>query len=163
MTPNETMSDEIIQFKELLGIKCRIFPNKGENRECYDTRMLYEINDYLENASNTTFDNVYNIMLKRTQRLETEIKNLKSIIAKELNENDEFGKEYVITTILQDENAKLRETLKWYADDDNWVKSRPLHYERINIDDVEVRNASLLSYIGGKRARNVLKELEGEN
>lgn len=55
------------KLKEYLGFKSRIFPEKGANRECYDTRMLYEINEYLENASDNTFDKVYEYMDKKLE------------------------------------------------------------------------------------------------
>jgi hypothetical protein len=43
------------------------------------------------------------------------IENLKKIIAKELNENDDFGSEFVMVNILREENKRLREALEHYA------------------------------------------------
>lgn len=40
--------------------------------------------------------------------MQSEIKNLKSIIAKEMSENDEFGAEYVHVNILKSELAAAR-------------------------------------------------------
>jgi hypothetical protein len=43
--------------------------------------------------------------------LQQENANLRAIIAKELSENDDFGSEFVITSILKEEIAKLRDEL----------------------------------------------------
>lgn len=45
-------------------------------------------------------------------KVDIEVQNLKSIIAKELSENDAFGSEYVIASILREENAKLKAALE---------------------------------------------------
>ncbi|MBK7490923.1 MAG: hypothetical protein IPI17_02155 [Nitrosomonas sp.] len=44
-------------------------------------------------------------------KLNEEIINLKQIIKKELNENDEFGSEFVIASILRKENEIFKEKL----------------------------------------------------
>ena len=54
-------------------------------------------------------------------QLHAEIANLKSIIAKELSENDEFGSEFVLVNILKSEletarrvREKLKDSLFWF-------------------------------------------------
>ena len=102
-------------------------------------------------------DSNYENLFKRISALEAENRNLKSIIAKEISENDEFGAEYVIASILRKENAKLREALKavqkhgldHYEDCPNASYS----YESC---DCDMAKTELL-------IRNALKECEGGN
>ena len=62
----------------------------------------------------------------RFQKLQKENENLKAIIAKELSENDEFGCEFVLTTILKAENEvlktkfnKIKELVQEFAESGN--------------------------------------------
>lgn len=45
------------------------------------------------------------------EKLKKENENLRKIIAKEIGENDEFGSEFVIASILRAENQKLRQLI----------------------------------------------------
>lgn len=59
--------------------------------------------------------------------------------------------------------AKLKvavEALEFYANADHWEKTKPLTYTIINKSDIEEGDTLILSNIGGKRARQALKEME---
>ena len=45
-------------------------------------------------------------------KLLVEIERLTKVIAKEFNENDELGTEYIYVNILREENARLRKALE---------------------------------------------------
>ena len=96
--------------------------------------------------------------LDRITQLEAENANLKKIIAKELSENDDCGSEFVIARISREENAKLKDALKWYADRNNWKRSLESKWA-----DTLVNQDCALLNCGGGRARIALKECEGEN
>lgn len=83
------------KLKEYLGFKSRIFPEKGASQECYDTRMLYEINEYLENASDNTFDKVYEYMDKK---LKIAIEALETI-ANEVEIDTDTYRQYIDTIV----------------------------------------------------------------
>ena len=75
---------------------------------------------------------------------------------------------------LEAKNAKLKdreqklleviktqsESLEFYADADNWEKTSPLHYLKINKSDLVFRDISILAHIGGKRARQAIAKVE---
>lgn len=58
---------------------------------------------------------------------------------------------------LYDENDKLREALTFYADPDSWGHIGDGSYDVINDSDIEIDSNG---EIGGKLAREVLKELD---
>jgi hypothetical protein len=95
--------------------------------------------------------------------LQSEKSNLKAIIAKELSENDDFGAEYVIASILKEENAKLREALRFYADHEEMLDFVGDDHKALgcipSIDDFETIPHEPSRFFG-KRARLALKECE---
>lgn len=78
-------------------------------------------------------------------RLKAENENLKSIIAKELSENDEFGAEFVHVNILKEKLRIAVDALKEVRDYD---MGRPYAY--------------CVGFLQ-EEARGVLKKIEGEN
>lgn len=70
---------------------------------------------------------------------------------------DEFG---TIIKSLQAENAKLRECVEFYADEDNWHLSDSCHADSISLDSEELLDHPDFASLGGKRARQCLKELD---
>ena len=63
------------------------------------------------------------------QKLQTENANLKKIIAKELSENDEFGSEFVIVSILKEREQKLLEVI-------DMMKTTLSFYSRKDADQI---------------------------
>ena len=64
---------------------------------------------------------------------------------------------------LKGENEKLKEALEFYADKNNWVKDRhetPTYMSVISPRDLEETKRKKI--IGGKLARQVLKEVNDE-
>lgn len=53
------------------------------------------------------FDKCWEVLSEREQKLRTENANLRKIIAKELSENDEYGSEFIIATLLRNQIQKL--------------------------------------------------------
>lgn len=54
----------------------------------------------------------------------------------------------------------LKEACGFYGDADNWEKTSPLHYLKINNADLIIRDISLLAHIGGKTANEALAKVE---
>lgn len=84
--------------------------DKAKSREFWisptyiDIRGLY---NYVDDSK--AIDSIHLIEYSAFTALQAENERLKSIIAKEMSENDEFGAEYVHVSILKAEIAKLKE------------------------------------------------------
>lgn len=78
------------------------------------------------------------VELSEYAQLKQENENLKKIIAKELNENDEFGAEFVHVCILKQENERLTEDRNFYAKATSDVTLEAL---RLNADNKRLREA----------------------
>lgn len=61
---------------------------------------------------------------------------------------------------LEKENAKLREALELYSDVKTWRKQNQQNFTTASIDDVGRMPSGFLC--GGERARQTLKEIDGE-
>ena len=60
---------------------------------------------------------------------------------------------------LEDENRMMLETIKFYADKDNWWSRGRLHRTQIIDNDSEVFS---VYNVGGKRSRECLKKLDNK-
>lgn len=78
------------------------------------------------------------IELSAFTALQAENERLKSIIAKEMSENDEFGAEYVHVNILKEENAKLRAAYGVVREALEKIKKRGAGYN-LSLSDVNFR------------------------
>jgi hypothetical protein len=62
---------------------------------------------------------------------------------------------------LQAENKKLREALEFYGNTNSWIWTKTnLEYDRIDPSDTEYVLSFATDKIGGKRAREALKEIK---
>ncbi len=61
---------------------------------------------------------------------------------------------------LKEENEMMREGLEYYADMKNWKYINGYRYTEIMRDDREILNDNGVQYIGGKKAREILKKID---
>lgn len=80
----------------------------------YCQQMSYEYRKEIEilESRASQFESTLKKTMKERNKLQDEYIRLKKIIAKEFNENDELGSEFVYVTILKDQIKVLNEKLK---------------------------------------------------
>jgi len=89
---------------------CEMYDGK-HNYNDEDGYYLKEMNKDMK-SMNKDWKDAYDKLDDINIRLNEDIINLKKIISKELNENDELGSEYVFISILKNENEILNKKLK---------------------------------------------------
>jgi hypothetical protein len=130
-----------------------------ENKTLSDA-LLVLLNDYEKgNVSSIKFSmdaTLVNEKLKelelRNEKLKAENENLKSIIAKELSENDEFGAEFVHVNILREKLINIIEASKEVCNSAEWCANNGI----IAREDSELINERVVNY------KQALEEIEGE-
>lgn len=156
-------------FKEQAGSLVVLLHDHNE-----EIKKLKEENDRLKNYEINGFIIMLNEMKEEIIKIKKENENLKRIIAKDLNENDEFGAEFVHVNILKNEISKLkksrevlRQACEFYGDIDNWdiYKNKGYEYfnftfQRINKNDLEAFaiGIDMADRYGGKKAREAIKQ-----
>lgn len=108
-------------------------------------------------------------------RQSKEIANLKSIIAKEVSENDEFGSEFVLVWVLKAELETARRVREKLTEQRNYllatVHQRVPNLPRTRLDDLDLLNAEIaalqnapkiLEDTGGGSGRMEILEVHGD-
>lgn len=109
--------------------------NRFEDDPCYKGLPVFHVIEY-----------------SAYEAVQSEITRLKRIIAKEFNENDELGSEFVYVGILRAQVEKAKEALSWISSNvghNNHCEGQELKDCRAGCD-------------GQVKAKEALKELEGD-
>lgn len=166
--------DEYIKDVNYLDAKIRKLQAENEElkKQIYVEGSIHKQGDIQREMTwKESSDMMERIVESRTRRLEESIKSVTKLKAELREYKEAASSEAAFVDELQAENAKLRECVEFYADRFSWTESEHPTHEyyagSIRNDDslVEYTEADgdvFKDFCGGKRARKVLKELEGK-
>lgn len=101
------------------------------------------------------FDTCHAIMSKEIEILKSKNRDLEKIIAKEISENDDFGSEFVIASILRNKLDTAKKALEFYADVNSYN-----YFPATSDPECGAFVGFVEENEAGDRARQALKEME---